>query len=56
MARLALVELVARAALLDLLGGGLRRDVDGADGLTVRVESSAGVLPLITRPNGFDQQ
>ena len=56
MAGLALVELVARLALLHRLAGGLRRDVDGADGLTVRVERSAGILPLVTRPNGFDQQ
>ena len=56
MARLALVELVARLALLDRLVGGLRRDVDCADGLTIWVESSAGVLPFITWPNGFDQQ
>ena len=55
-AGLALVELVARLALLHLLAGGLRRDVDGADGLTVRIERSAGILPLITRPDGFDQQ
>ena len=53
---LALVELVAGLALPHLLVGGLRRDVDGADGLTVRVERSAGVLPLIPRSNGFDQQ
>ena len=55
-AGLALVELVARLALLHLLAGGLRRDVDGADGLAVRVERSAGVLPLVPRPDGLDQQ
>ena len=55
-ARLALVELGPRLALLDLLAGGLGRDVDGADGLTVRVERSAGVLPLVPGPDSFDQK
>ena len=42
-------------ALLDGLGG-LRRDVDGADGLTVRVEGGAGVLPLVSGSNPLDQE
>ena len=55
-ARLALVELGPRLALLDLLAGGLGRDVDGADGLTVRVEGGASVLPLVTGSDGFDEK
>ena len=49
----ALVELVARLALLDGLGG-LGADVDGADGLAVRVQRRARVLPLVARTDGVD--
>ena len=49
----ALVELVARLALLDGLGR-LGADVDRADGLTVRVQRSARVLALVTRTDGVD--
>ena len=55
MAGLAFGNLMRRAALLDGLGC-FRRDVDGADGLPVRVEGGAGVLPLVPRANGLDQQ
>ena len=50
----ALVELVARLALLDGLGG-LGADVDGADGLAVRVQCGAGILPLVSRTDSLDQ-
>ena len=49
----ALVELVARLALLDRLGR-LRADVDGADGLAVRVQRGARVLTLVARTDGVD--
>ena len=49
----ALVELVARLALLDGLGG-LGADVDGADGLAVRVQRRARVLALVAGTDGVD--
>ena len=49
----ALVELVARLALLDGLGR-LGADVDGADGLAVRVQRRARVLALVARTDGVD--
>ena len=55
MARLAFGNLMRRAALLHGLGC-FRRDVDSADGLTVRVEGSASVLALVPGSNGLDQQ
>ena len=55
MARLALGDLMRRSTLLHGLGR-LGRDVDGADGLTVRVEGGASVLPLVTGSDGLDEK
>ena len=40
----------------DLFAGSFGWDIDCANSLAIRVKSSAGVLPLITRSNGFDQK
>ena len=55
MTGLAFGNLMRRAALLHGFGS-FRRDVDGADGLAVRVEGGAGVLALVPGANGLDQQ
>ena len=40
----------------DLFAGSFGWDIDCANSLAIRVKSSAGVLPLITRSDGFDQK
>ena len=51
----ALVQLLARATLLHSLGG-LWRDVDGTDGLSVGVQSGARVLAFVAGADGADLQ
>ena len=49
------MQLVPGPALLDCLGR-LGGDVDGADGLAVRIECRTGVLAFVTGPDRLDQE